>query len=134
MVYTMVQKNASKNPPLFYYETYFMFRMMLFPALLFMSIGLCIKIWTMMHINYIFIFQLKPKNSMSNWIFFLMASILYFVLILSFIFYLFTVDSQFFLYINLKGYNYLIPIILIVLIIIWIILPINIFYYDFRFF
>lgn len=45
---------------------FFLFRLVLFPILLLFLIGLDIRIWNNYHINYVFIFELNPRDHISE--------------------------------------------------------------------
>jgi hypothetical protein len=86
--------SENREPPPYSELTFFLFRVMAFPVILSVFIALNIKIWTEVHINYVFIFELDPRRHLSMWEFMELTLILFCVWIAFFAFFLFSAVMQ----------------------------------------
>src|SRR5690606_1868681 len=114
----------SKKPPKklpFESATFYLFRLMLFPILMTLLVGLDITIWTLKDINYVFIFHLDPRRHISKWKLFEISLLLYFLWIITLDIYIWSAIVQ-------KHFDqWLFPIILFSVYIMWFISPLPIF-------
>lgn len=101
------------------------FKIILFPVLLLIFISLNLRIWSIYKINYRFIMDIDPRHHLTKWEFTEISTIAYCLFMIS-------VNIFLFLEIFRISYTWVVSIALIGIYLIWILLPLPIFYYESR--
>jgi hypothetical protein len=119
-IYYYVVRYMNLSPKPHDMREMFMYRFILFPIIMVLFVAINVRIWSLKGINYVFIFELDPRNHLSKWQFFLMPMVLYNMWAFSFFVYMWSIANDI-----LVDYAWLHPASLTIVLITWLFLPLK---------